>query len=125
MAYDIDPELAVVLPHLPSYSFDDVPAAREWLAAIMASLSPLTDSSDIDIDDRVAPGHAGDPDVGVRVFRPSGVAGALPAVLYIHGGGFVIGSVDDDQPRSIEMARELRAVVVSVEYRLSPETPYP
>src|SRR5256714_13242079 len=108
MAYDIDPELAVVLPHLPSYSFDDVPAAREWLAAIMASLSPLTDSSDIDIDDRVAPRHAGDPDVGGRVFRPSGVAGAPPGVLYIPGGGFVFGRGDDDQPKAIEKARELR-----------------
>ncbi len=49
----------------------------------------------------------------------------MPAVLYIHGGGFFVGSIDSEHMGSAALARELGVVVVSVEYRLAPEHPYP
>ncbi len=63
--------------------------------------------------------------VGVRLFRPAGVSGAGPALLWIHGGGYVIGSAAQDDELCRRFARELGATVASVDYRLAPEYPYP
>ena len=67
----------------------------------------------------------GDPPVPVRVHRPTGAEGHLPAIVTIHGGGYVIGSYDMDDPLLDRWCPELGIVGVSVEYRLAPETPYP
>ena len=72
--------------------------------------------------DHVVPG---DPDVTVRVHRPVGVTEARPCVYSIHGGGYVIGSYEMDDPLFDRWCNTLGIVGVSVEYRLAPETPYP
>lgn len=63
--------------------------------------------------------------VGVRLYRPAGASGAGPALLWIHGGGYVIGSAAQDDQLCRRFARELGATVASVDYRLAPENPYP
>ena len=64
--------------------------------------------------------------VGVRLFRPRGVApGPGPALLWIHGGGYVIGDAAQDDVLCRRFAQELGATVASVNYRLAPEHPYP
>lgn len=64
--------------------------------------------------------------VGVRLFRPAGPASAPgPALLWIHGGGYVIGEAAQDDLLCRRFATELGATVVSVNYRLAPEHPYP
>jgi acetyl esterase/lipase len=63
--------------------------------------------------------------VGVRLFRPEGASGPGPALLWIHGGGYVIGSAAQDDQLCRRFARELGATVASVEYRLAPDHPYP
>ena len=61
---------------------------------------------------------------GVRIYTPrSGGSGA--AVLWIHGGGMIIGAASQDDARCFEIARRLDVVVVSAEYRLAPEHPFP
>jgi len=79
---------------------------------------------------RRIPGAAGQPDVAIAVIgaRPGGVqpGGApRPAVLHIHGGGFIVGRMQDTFPASQRLADELDCVVVEVEYRLSPEAVFP
>jgi acetyl esterase/lipase len=61
----------------------------------------------------------------VRVYEPDGASGPRPCVYWIHGGGFMFGSGLDRDVRLERWAAELDAVVVSVEYRLAPEHPYP
>ncbi|MFA7265487.1 MAG: alpha/beta hydrolase, partial [Candidatus Nanopelagicales bacterium] len=64
--------------------------------------------------------------LAARVYRPASAAhGPVPTVLFIHGGGHVIGDLDthDNQARTI--CRDTESVVVSVEYRLAPEDPWP
>ncbi|BDV31786.1 alpha/beta hydrolase [Microbacterium terricola] len=61
---------------------------------------------------------------GVHVFAPEG-GGSGAALLWIHGGGMVIGAAVQDHARCADLARDLGIVVVSVEYRLAPEHPYP
>lgn len=65
-------------------------------------------------------------ELAARIYRPEGAPNeTMPTVLFIHGGGHVIGDLDthDNQARTI--CRDTKAVVVSVEYRLAPEDPWP
>jgi acetyl esterase len=62
--------------------------------------------------------------VPVRVYRPS-LATGLPATTYFHGGGWVAGSLDSHDTVCRDIAAASGAVVISVEYRLAPEHPYP
>ncbi len=62
---------------------------------------------------------------GVRLYRPAGAAGPTPALLWIHGGGYVIGTAAEDDDLCRRYVERLGVVVASVEYRLAPEHPYP
>lgn len=60
-----------------------------------------------------------------RIYTPAGATGALPVILYIHGGGWVIADLDvyDSSPRAL--AKAANAIVVSIEYRHAPEAKFP
>jgi acetyl esterase len=73
------------------------------------------------VEDRTVPGPAGA--VSVRIYEPTVDRGG--AVTYFHGGGWVIGDLDTHDPSCRRIANLLGATVVSVEYRLAPEDPYP
>ena len=60
-----------------------------------------------------------------RVFVPDNVTGPMPAMLWIHGGGFVMGSPAQDDAKATLLARELGMTVVAPTYRLAPEHPFP
>ncbi|ELW9445280.1 alpha/beta hydrolase [Burkholderia cenocepacia] len=74
------------------------------------------------VEDLTVPGAAGS--LRARLYRPSGER-HLPTVVYLHGGGFVIGDLDTHDNICRELARGANAVVVSVDYRLAPEHRYP
>jgi acetyl esterase/lipase len=64
--------------------------------------------------------------IGVRLFRPVGVAQEpTPALLWIHGGGYVIGTAQQDDALCRRFSTKLGITVASVDYRLAPEHPYP
>jgi len=63
--------------------------------------------------------------VRVRIYRPHGVARPAPALVYLHGGGFVLGGLESHDPVCRALAHDAGCVVVSVDYRLAPEHPYP
>ena len=63
--------------------------------------------------------------VGVRLYRRAGAPGRGPALLWIHGGGYVIGDAAQDDVLCRRFAHELGVTVASVNYRLAPEHPYP
>jgi acetyl esterase/lipase len=66
-----------------------------------------------------------DDNVSVHVFRPATARPRMPALLWIHGGGMVLGDAGQDRAFCRRVADELGVVVVSVEYRLAPEHPFP
>jgi triacylglycerol lipase len=78
-----------------------------------------------DMEIRTIPGPKDAPDVEVRIYRPHGVSDVLPGVLHIHGGGYVMGRAAMMEAAHRPLVADLRCCVVSVEYRLAPETPYP
>jgi acetyl esterase len=76
------------------------------------------------VEDRVVPGPAGD--VPVRVYVPSGSeTGTRPVLVYFHGGGWVIGNLESHDPTVRALAARSGITVVSVDYRLAPEHPFP
>ncbi|WP_067471597.1 alpha/beta hydrolase [Actinomadura hibisca] len=76
------------------------------------------------IADTTVPGAAGP--VPVRVYRPEPLGGeALPALVYFHGGGWVVGGMHNVEGVCRELAARARCTVVNVEYRLAPEHPFP
>jgi acetyl esterase len=96
--------------------------ARRWwnvYASILAQPHP----EDVHVYDRSIP--TDDNDVPVRVYRPSGLDDRSPCIIYMHGGGFMMGDLDSSDSIAWGYAQEVGAVVVSVDYRLTPEHPYP
>ncbi len=121
--YAFDPEIAEMVPLLPSWEVDDLARMRSAMAEMIAQL-PAPDATGLHIEDRRVPGRDGDPDVTVRIYRPGHPT--APAGIYsVHGGGFIAGDLDTEHASNVTLARELGVVVVSVDYRLAPEAPFP
>jgi acetyl esterase len=125
MTYRFDPELAPWVPMLPTLDISDVSAARAQAAELAGQVPPYEAPLPLAVNDCVVPGPEGAPDVRVRCYAPADHAAPLPGLLYIHGGGFVVGSIDGEDARAREIAASAEAVVLSVEYRLAPENPFP
>ena len=123
MTYAFDPELAPVVPLLPSVDLSDVEEVRVALRTIMATMAQ-PDLSGVATSDFHAPVPDGT-EVRVRVFRPEARPAQPAALLSIHGGGFVSGGIDFESAGAAGLVRELEIVIVSVDYRLAPEHPYP
>jgi len=122
----VDPELAAALEVLPpiDLSPDTLAATRE----LMKSFAPPKETywrDDVGVQAATASGLNGAPDVGLIVYRPLRAEGPMPAILFVHGGGYVMGSAETGAPACVNAAGELPCVVVSVDYRLAPETPAP
>ncbi|MGC0334137.1 acetyl esterase [Streptomyces sp. SAI-170] len=114
----MDPELEAFVPLFPRADFTDPVTARKALAELAAAV-PAPDTGDLEVEDRTVPA---DPDVQVRVYRPRQAQGA---VLWLHGGGFVMGDARTEHPWAARLAHGSGAVVISVSYRLAPEDPFP
>ena len=76
-------------------------------------------------DERAIPGANGAPDVRLFVINAAASDGRRPAILHIHGGGFVAGTAAQAVPALQRIARENNCVIVTVDYRLAPETRFP
>ncbi|OBF03609.1 alpha/beta hydrolase [Mycobacterium sp. ACS4054] len=108
-------------------SFGDIPPMRQrGLAAVRAALesAPPPDSmaAMAAVTQAAIPGPAGD--IPARVYRPDAGSGG-PVLVYLHGGGLVMGSNDSFEPLARELAAASAATVVAVGYRLAPEWPPP
>ncbi|HEX4492105.1 MAG TPA: alpha/beta hydrolase [Acidimicrobiia bacterium] len=127
MTYAIDPELVPVLELIPVRDHHDIEGSRAVMTEMIAPLNAHVDTSGVSITDHEVPGPEGAPPVAVRVYAPDSAPPATgrPALLDIHGGGFVVGSVEMEHAFAANAARTLDAVIVAVEYRLAPEHPFP
>jgi acetyl esterase/lipase len=123
--YAFDPELQPIVDLIPQTDPNDLEAARKGLDDILAVLARDVDETGVSFEDRTVPGPAGAPDVLVRVYVPDERPTPSPALLDIHGGGFVMGSMAMEHAGALSFARTLGVVVVAVEYRLAPEHPFP
>ena len=105
----MDPELEPFVPSFPPADLNDPIAARKKLAELSARAS-VPDVEGMQIEDRTIPGN---PAVPVRIYRPPQAQGAI---VWLHGGGFVMGGLDVEHPWAVRIADDSGAIVVSVGY---------
>ena len=125
----LDPELRAVVEKLPTdrpLDLNEIPTARakmkKMVTALLADLPPV---EGVTSQDQFAPGAQGGPAVRVRVYRPNDQPGKLPALLWIHGGGYVMGDIEQDDRLMKQLVKRIGCVAASVDYRLAPEHPFP
>src|SRR5690606_10385496 len=127
----LDPELREPLEAFlqaigGGFDLDDLPTTRRMvngmIAAIKAQVPPI---AGVGIEDRSAPGRDGEPDVPVRVYRPAAAVEPLPALLWMHAGGWLLGDLEMDDLALAALAKEIGCAIVSVDYRLAPEHRFP
>ncbi|MEX5711769.1 alpha/beta hydrolase [Parafrankia sp. FMc6] len=123
MTYRFDPELAAVVPMLPQPDLTDLAGFRALLAEFQHARR--VDATGVDVQDLHVPGPPDAPEVPIRVYRPQGRTRPTAGLLNIHGGGFVLGDIGIDDASCVDLVRALGVVVVSVDYRLAPEHPFP
>jgi acetyl esterase len=122
---NLDPEIAALLPALnrgfPRVETMSAPQLRSVLrerAVLLQNPEPVRETID-----RTVPGPAGE--INVRIYWPTDTSESLPMMVFAHGGGFVFCDLDSHDDLCRAMTNGVGAVVVSIDYRLAPEFPWP
>jgi triacylglycerol lipase len=120
----VDPELRALLELFPTIALTEaiLPAVRA--AELPFPPDPRAVAA-VNLAQRKIPGPAGSPDVGVAIYTPRESNGPLPCIFHIHGGGFVAGTVAGLNAVHRSLALDANCIIVSVDYRLAPETRFP
>lgn len=120
----VDPELRAMLNLFPQENF-----TKEGLVAIRAEMKMMGMQApaieDVLVTERFIPGPDNAPEVRVLIYEAKTKTDNRPGVLYIHGGGYILGTPENMDAGCRLIASEIDCVVVSVDYRLAPEHPYP
>jgi acetyl esterase/lipase len=118
----VDMELRPLLDAWPA-----VTVTADNLLDIRARKLPLPDAElpGITLERRLVAGPRGAPDIMLHIYAPEGATGPLPCIYHIHGGGFVSGAAGDLEPLHKALVSELGCALISVDYRLAPETVFP
>jgi acetyl esterase len=117
---DMKQLLALIAPPgMPALTEVSVEQARANMGALMVAGEPEPVGR---VENRTFPGPAGD--VPIRIYTPAG-AGAHPALVYFHGGGWVLCNLDTHDGTCRSLCNQAGCVVVSVDYRLAPENKFP
>jgi triacylglycerol lipase len=120
----VDPQLAPLLELFPTMAF-----STDLLPEIRSREFPVHGdpavAAQVAMETRAVPGPEGAPEVWVRIYTPRVGGGLRPCIFHMHGGGFVVGSAAMMDPSHRALALNLNCVIVSVDYRLAPETPFP
>lgn len=123
VARRIEPGTMAILDRLTRWDLTSIETIRSSYAAAGAPRAP--EDPRVERSDEVIGGLNGSPDVRVRWYRPRGAAGPLPCLVWLHGGAYIMGTLDENDDRLDRMVIELGCAVVSVDWRLAPEHPYP
>ncbi|UHA73740.1 alpha/beta hydrolase [Paenibacillus sp. 481] len=114
------PQLRSVLAQFPGFQLEE---NIEWSRSLLSN-PPIEKSEHVHTTSRMIPGAAGE--MLVKIYEPAQRTGTkLPAMLWIHGGGYVLGHPDMDDALCERFVQAANCIVVSVDYRLAPEHPYP
>ena len=123
----IDVGLVEVAARQPVVDYADPPVARARLRRALKlsrSLRPIA-SAEVKVTDRLLQSGDDSPSLMGRVYEPAWREAPVPALLFFHGGAFVAGDLETEDARCREYVQRTGVVVLSVDYRLAPEHPYP
>jgi acetyl esterase/lipase len=122
---DFHPELLRSARLIPRFAFTPRLASFARFVQRLRGLPKPPQVAGLDIRDVFIAGPESNPALRLRVYSPISVTAGRPALLWIHGGGFIIGTPEQDAANIIEMCQELGIVVAAVNYRLGPDHPFP
>ena len=100
----------------------DIVARRAAMSASRAAL-PKGDYPDLSVTTHTYPGPTGE--LSLRLYRPNNAPSAGPGLIYIHGGGMIMGDLDSQDENMRKAATVLNIPIASIDYRKAPEHPYP
>nr|AYM53297.1 lipase/esterase [Cystobacter fuscus] len=120
----LDPELVAIAQALPPTDLRDPVALRASATELLSRL-PRSPTTGVLIEDIRLDADKESPALRIRMYGPEGTSAHAPAILWLHSGGFVAGSIEAEDSLCIDMARAVGARVFSVDYRLAPEHPFP
>ena len=119
----LDPQIIKVMEQVAALGYPENNTLSAVEARANAKARPRAPGPEVaKVEDRTIPGPDGD--VPVRIYTPEG-DGPFPILAWYHGGGWVLGDLDAADAPSRHMCVGARCVVVSVDYRLAPETKFP
>lgn len=121
----VHPDLKTVLAASPSVDFSNMETIHTIRMRQVPSSMTLPTDDKVEVHNIMIPGYNGAPDLRVRVYQPKTELNLYPAVLWIHGGGHILGVPEMDEGLSLKIAKETNSIVVAPDYRLAPENPYP
>jgi acetyl esterase/lipase len=122
---EIHPELRRTARLIPRVSFSPRTLRLVRMLSARQPLARLPVADDVTVRDVEAPGFEGAPPVRIRLYQPRPLDHPVPALLWLHGGGYILGNAEIDADLCLTLVRELGLTVASVEYRLAPEDPFP
>jgi acetyl esterase len=125
MDHVLDSELAAAAETLPKLNLSDLATARKAERLMVAHLPKYEARIALAIQDITIPGNQITADVPARVYAPAERPASLPALLYLHGGAYVMGGLPLADNSARMLADRGGVTVVAVDYRLAPEHPYP
>ena len=120
-----DRELLPLIDHFPVLDLSDVPAARRVVALFRQQKEYVNNPLIAKVDKQVPGWRSSDPPVKVRIYTPERCLPLAPALIHFHGGGFCFGDLDTDEIFCQNFSEAVGAILISVDYRLSPEHPFP
>ncbi len=127
MKYDFDPEIDAMMAEMPEgiprLDFSDPVTCRSTLEDFASVIE--VDLTGVEIEEKCLVSELDGHEVPVRIYRPEHLKQKMAGLIHLHGGGFVIGSLNSEKSTCINLCRDLQIIVISVDYRLAPEHPYP
>jgi acetyl esterase/lipase len=119
----IHPELRQLFKRFPRFTIN------RWNLRLIRRLAQFVPkpkiSNDIQIDHLYVQNQNASHPLRLRVYKPKTMKPPAPVLVWIHGGGFIIGTVEMDDANVSQFAQELGILIVSVDYRLAPDHPFP
>lgn len=127
LAHLLDPELLPFKERGTTFDiWADIPAGRKMIEeALVTMLAPYPTLDEVPYVDHIISRQDCSEGLKVRLYRPKNCPATAPVLLWLHGGGYIMGSVNMDVGFLQNMAKSVGCVIVSVDYRLAPEHPFP
>lgn len=124
---NLDPDFISILTKPPAYlgAWSNEKILKKIGRDIIYPLIPTPPDPEVTVTDRLIPGPTGAPDIPIRIYEPKVKKGLLPGVLYIHYGGYTLGSPAHEDATCYKYVKEVNCIIISPDYRLAPENPAP
>jgi len=121
----LDAQLARVAHMMPLTDLTDYKKARQETEKFKTFVGKIAEDERISISEKIIGAPENNLELRIRIYKPEQSKDILPALIYMHGGGFVLGDLEMEHARCQKMAGDAECMVIAVDFRLAPEHPFP